>query len=78
MIGEQKFVSLADAIAAAKAGDTITLLANGLDLGDISKNVTVLKGDLTVNSVGTITAGTYDWEVKADESCYVKDNKDGT
>jgi hypothetical protein len=49
-IGEEKFFSLADAIAAAKAGDTITFLAN------ITEDVTVSK-DVTIDGAGFTFTG---------------------
>lgn len=51
MIGEQSYETLADAIAAANAGDTITLLA------DVNENVTINKA-ITINGNGKTLSGT--------------------
>ena len=74
------YATFAEAYAAAKnKGYTIVLLADGLNIGDINENVTILKGEHTV-TVGTLTAGTYDWNVKDNcENGYcAKANNDGT
>ena len=73
------YATFEEALAAAEEGEVITLLVDGLNIGDISRNVTILKGELNV-TVGTLTAGTYDWDVNdncPDGYC-AKDNENGT
>ena len=79
-IGEEKFFSLADAIAAAKAGDTITFLA------DITEDVTVNKA-VTIDGAEKTYTGTMTISTSIDltvqnvnfvDGNIVKGNKTGT
>ena len=58
-IGEQKFESLAEAVAAAQNGDTVKLVAD-IDLGAgyivISKNITLDLGEFTITSTSNVYA----------------------
>ena len=79
-IGDVKYESIQAAIDAAQTGETIKIIADLTIDVDITKNITVLKGDKNVTVTGKFSAGTYDWDVKANcaSGYYADNNGDGT
>ena len=70
------YATFAEAYAAAKAGETIKILVDGLTIDvDITNNVTILKDDITVAVAGKLYAGTYNWDVSeyVANGCCVKE-----
>ena len=66
-IGDITYTSIADAMAAAKSGDTVTALANGEEEFTIPSGVTFDGGEFTfggaITSLGTIKGGTFEGKV---------------